>query len=101
MFNTQQGGIMVAIKKRIVTRDLSSLHDDALIDRREALALTQVTSRALKAGIKSGRYPQPIQVSPRVYRWRIGDIRDIARGKVVTNTAAGKQPVIGSEGCTA
>ena len=27
------------------------------------------------AGVKSGRYPQPVKISPRVTAWRVSDIR--------------------------
>lgn len=29
------------------------------------------------AGIKSGRYPKPVKLSPRVTAWRVEDIRDL------------------------
>ncbi len=29
------------------------------------------------AGVKSGRFPQPIKLSPRVTVWRVEDVRDL------------------------
>lgn len=35
------------------------------------------------AGVRSGRYPQPVKLGPRITAWRVEDIRTlIARGLV-------------------
>ncbi|ADI83305.1 helix-turn-helix transcriptional regulator [Geobacter sulfurreducens] len=31
------------------------------------------------AGVKSGRYPQPIKLGPRITAWRVEDIRELVR----------------------
>ena len=31
------------------------------------------------AGVKTGRYPQPIKLGPRITAWRVEDIRDLIR----------------------
>ncbi len=31
------------------------------------------------AGVKSGRYPKPVKLGPRITAWRIEDIRELIR----------------------
>lgn len=32
------------------------------------------------AGVKSGRYPKPVKLGPRITAWRVGDIRELLAG---------------------
>ena len=32
------------------------------------------------AGVRSGRFPQPVKLSPRVTAWRVEDIRELING---------------------
>lgn len=41
----------------------------------EVSALIPVCKSTWWAGVKSGRYPQPVKLSPRVTVWRVEDIR--------------------------
>jgi predicted DNA-binding transcriptional regulator AlpA len=38
-------------------------------------ALIPISKSTWWAGVKSGRYPQPVKLSPRVTVWRVEDIR--------------------------
>ncbi len=40
-------------------------------------ALIPVGKSCWWAGVKSGRFPQPIKLSPRVTVWRVEDVRDL------------------------
>ena len=31
------------------------------------------------AGVKSGRYPKPVKLGPRITAWRVEDIRDLIK----------------------
>ena len=39
--------------------------------------LIPVSKSTWWAGIKSGRYPKPVKLSPKVTAWRVEDIRDL------------------------
>ena len=38
-------------------------------------ALIPISKSSWWAGVKSGRYPQPVKLSPRVTAWKVEDIR--------------------------
>lgn len=40
-------------------------------------ALMPVSKSSWWAGVKSGRYPQPVKIGPRVTAWRVSDIRKL------------------------
>lgn len=46
-----------------------------LLRLKEVLALVPVCKTSWYAGIRDGRYPQPVKLSPRVTCWREEDIR--------------------------
>ncbi len=41
----------------------------------QVLALFPVSRSAFWAGVKTGKYPQPVKLSPRCTAWKIEDIR--------------------------
>lgn len=43
----------------------------------QVLALVPVCKTTWWAGVKSGRYPAPVKLSPRVTCWRVEDIRNL------------------------
>lgn len=40
-------------------------------------ALIPVGKSCWWAGVKSGRFPQPVKLGPRVTAWRVEDVRDL------------------------
>jgi len=34
------------------------------------------------AGVRSGRFPQPVRLGPRTTAWRVGDIRELLKAGV-------------------
>lgn len=50
-------------------------NQEALLRLPEILTLIPVGKSTWWAGVKSGRYPQPIKLGPGITAWRGGDIR--------------------------
>jgi predicted DNA-binding transcriptional regulator AlpA len=48
---------------------------EALLRLRTVLAVYQVSLSEWKRGVKAGRYPQPVHLTPRVPAWKASDIR--------------------------
>ena len=46
-------------------------------------ALIPVSRSTWWAGVKSGRYPQPVKLGPRITAWRVEDIRWLIQDTVV------------------
>lgn len=42
-------------------------------------ALIPVSKSTWWAGVKTGRYPAPVSLAPRVTAWRVEDVRDLIR----------------------
>lgn len=42
-------------------------------------AIIPVSKSTWWAGVKSGRFPQPIKLGPRITAWRVEDIRNLIR----------------------
>jgi predicted DNA-binding transcriptional regulator AlpA len=42
-------------------------------------AIIPVSKSTWWAGVKSGRYPKPIKLGPRITAWRVEDIRNLIR----------------------
>lgn len=49
----------------------------------QVLAVFPVSRSAFWAGVKNGRYPTPVKLSPKCTAWRVEDIREL-----IKNTAA-------------
>lgn len=43
-------------------------------------ALFPVSRSTWWAGVKSGRYPKPVKLGPRITAWRVEDIRALIQG---------------------
>ena len=48
---------------------------DSLLRLPEVLALVPVSRATWYAGVKSGRYPQPVSLGPRCVAWKASDIQ--------------------------
>jgi prophage regulatory protein len=44
------------------------------------LAIIPVSRSAWWAGVKSGRFPQPVKLGPRTTAWRVEDIKRLIEG---------------------
>lgn len=42
---------------------------------------TPVSKSTWWAGVKSGRYPEPVKLGPRITAWRVDDIRALIEGE--------------------
>ena len=52
------------------------------------LANIPVSKSSCWAGVKSGRYPKPVKLGPRMTAWRVEDMRSlIANTSIATNDA--------------
>ena len=57
-------------------------HEDSLLRMRDVLAIIPIGKSTWWAGVKSGRYPQPIKLGPGITAWRSADIRALLAGGV-------------------
>lgn len=55
----------------------TTLPETGFIRLPQVLALVPVCKTTWWAGVKSGRYPSPVKLSPRVTCWRVEDIRNL------------------------
>lgn len=53
---------------------------DGLLRLPQVLALIPVSRSGWWAGVKDGRYPKPVKLSPRVTVWRAADIQAFIDG---------------------
>lgn len=60
----------------------TTIHEAALLRLPEILSLLPVGKSTWWAGVKSGRYPQPIKLGPGITAWRSADIRALLAGGV-------------------
>lgn len=67
-------------KQRLSPTDLAGLPDDSLIPQADVLSIVRISRTSWYRGVKEGRYPRPIELGPRMNRWRMGDIRGLIRG---------------------
>ena len=58
-------------------------YEEGLLRLREILHLVPVGKSTWWAGVKSGRYPQPIKLGPGITVWRMADIRALISVGVV------------------
>ena len=59
------------------------LPDDALLREKQILfpgGPIPVSRSTWWAGVRAGRFPQPVRLGPRTTTWRVGDIRELLRG---------------------
>lgn len=65
--------------------NFDNLPDDALLREKQILhpaGPVPVSRSTWWAGVRSGRFPQPVRLGPRTTAWRVGDIRELLRGGV-------------------
>ncbi|NOC43892.1 MULTISPECIES: AlpA family transcriptional regulator [unclassified Ruegeria] len=58
------------------------LPDDALLREKQILyphGPVPVSRSTWWAGVRAGRFPQPVHLGPRTTAWRVGDIRELLR----------------------
>lgn len=56
---------------------LTQTRPDHLLRLPAVLALVPVSRATWYAGVKSGRYPQPVSLGPRCVAWRASDIQQL------------------------
>jgi prophage regulatory protein len=59
-----------------------NLPNDALLREKQILypeGPVPVSRSTWWAGVRSGRFPQPVRLGPRTTTWRVGDIRALLR----------------------
>jgi prophage regulatory protein len=72
--NEISGEISMVITALKPIDDLSKLHPEAVIRKPDVLRLFPVSNSTWDTGVKSGRYPAPVRLSPRGVGWRLKDI---------------------------
>ena len=72
----------LSTKRRKTIMDNYTLPETGFIRLPEILKIFPVSKSTWWAGVKSGRYPQSVQLSERVTAWRVEDIR-----KLIENVA--------------
>jgi prophage regulatory protein len=60
--------------------EMKDLPDAGLLRIKQLLRFVPVSRSSWWAGVKAGRYPQPLKLSDRVTVWRISDIRALIEG---------------------
>ncbi|MFP3586373.1 AlpA family phage regulatory protein [Paraburkholderia sp. SIMBA_055] len=63
------------------------IQHDSLLRLPEVLALIPVSRATWYAGVKNGRFPQPVSLGPRCVAWRASEIQ-----RLVNNGVLGTQP---------
>jgi predicted DNA-binding transcriptional regulator AlpA len=53
---------------------LSNISENALLRLPQVLTLIPISRSSWWAGVKTGRYPQPVKLEPRTTAWRAADI---------------------------
>ena len=62
--------------------NFDNLPDGALLREKQILypgGPVPVSRSTWWAGVRSGRFPQPVRLGPRTTAWRVGDIRTLLR----------------------
>ena len=53
------------------------LPETGFVRVKQILKVIPVSKSTWWAGIKSGRFPQPVRLGPRIVAWRVEDIRNL------------------------
>ena len=61
--------------------EIQELPQAGLLRVKQVLRFVPVSRSNWWAGVKEGRYPQPVKLSERVTCWRAADIRTLVEGK--------------------
>ena len=67
----------------MVQRDLSKLPPGTPLRKSEVLSILPVSRATFDNGVRSGLYPKPVYISPKVPTWSLDMIMKIARGETV------------------
>lgn len=59
--------------------DIDQLPDVGFVRLRDILRVYPVGKSTWWEGVKTGRYPAPVKLAPRVSAWRVEDIRELIR----------------------
>lgn len=59
---------------------MNETHVSGLLRLPQVLSLFPVSRSGWWAGVKSGRYPQPVKLGPNTTAWRASDIRALIEG---------------------
>ncbi|MBF0502721.1 MAG: AlpA family phage regulatory protein [Candidatus Riflebacteria bacterium] len=76
------------------------LPEEGLVRLKQVLEYVPISKSSWWAGIKSGRYPQPIKLGPRTTAWRVQDIRALLDAKFVSVSNANTVKCIIGPGIT-
>ena len=55
--------------------DLATLPGNALLRKRQVLAIVPFSGMTLWRKVKDGSFPAPVQLSERIPAWRVADVR--------------------------
>jgi predicted DNA-binding transcriptional regulator AlpA len=64
-------------EKTRARKDMASLPTEGLLRLSQILNFVPVSASTWWAGVKDGRFPKPIKLSPRVTVWTVADIRQL------------------------
>jgi predicted DNA-binding transcriptional regulator AlpA len=70
------------------SRSTGQVDPAALLRLPQVLALVPVCPSTWWSGVKSGRFPRPIKLGPRITCWRAQDIFSLIEGLEAVNTSA-------------
>lgn len=56
------------------------MKEDRLLRLKEVLKLVPVGRSSWWAGVKSGKYPQPVKLGPSTTCWRLSDVQQLMQG---------------------
>ena len=68
---------------------MQDLPQTGLLRIKQVLQFVPVSRSGRWKGVKEGRYPQPIKLSPRVTCWKAADIRHLVEGTLFHDAASG------------
>jgi prophage regulatory protein len=63
-----------------------SLPETGFIRLPTVLALIPVSKSTWWVGVKSGRFPKPVKIGPRITAWRVEEIRGLIERLSITHT---------------
>ena len=71
---------MPELDQRRVEEVVSTLPEIGFVRLPQILAVIPVGPTTWWEGVKTGRYPQPVKLSPRCTAWRVEEIREFISG---------------------
>lgn len=70
---------------------MNNFHEQGFLRLRQILALLPVSKSTWWTGVRSGRFPQPVKLGPRISAWRVEDIRALLKSFPPASPKAGSQ----------